>query len=137
MITALLVALLAFPAAPAAACPVVIEDVDDVTVTGRLEAREGWVALLPDRPFCIELTETPTPYGGVRRDRVLDVYLAGGPESYDLPLGERVRVTGFIAGAHTEEHNADLLIVVTEEADLAAIGPGDGSDRTVQIEEPR
>lgn len=136
MISALLIALTAFPAAPPAACPVVIEDVDDVTITGRLEAREGWVALLPDRSFCIELTETPTPYGGVRRDRVLDVYLAGGPEGYDLPLGERVRVTGFVAGAHTEEHNADLLIVVTEEAGVAKIGR-DGGGATVQIEEPR
>ncbi len=123
----LLAALLA--AAPGPDCQDVVEDTETVTVTGIMEERDGWVALRPEPPLCIELDGTPTPYYAARRYEMLDVFFSGGRNRFPLRFGERVRVSGRLAGAHTEEHHADLLIVVRQPEDIAAAGEGHSEQR--------
>ena len=111
-------------AAPGAACHSVTEDTETVSITGVMEERDGWVALRPDPPVCIELDGTPTPYDASRRYDTVDIFFSGGRNRFPLRFGERVRVSGRLAGAHSEEHHADLLIVVREPGDIRAVGEG-------------
>jgi hypothetical protein len=100
------------------ACQAVTEDVEVVEITGTLERRDGWVALVPDPPVCIALRATPTPYDQAARYGEIDVMLTGGWEGVDAPYGERVTARGRLAGAHTDDHHTDVLIVVLRSADL-------------------
>ena len=114
MIALLLAAVLLDPPA----CQTVTEDTEVVALTGTLERRDGWVALVPEPSLCVALASTPTPYDQPARYAELDVMLTGGWEGVDAPYGERVSVTGRLAGAHTEDHHTDVLLVVLQGTDV-------------------